>query len=283
MADFIDTRRVGDAEVSIISDGTLYWAPKFPISDDERGRAMPDADAEGKVLLGLNLAYVRLGTISIVIDPGCDEPSSAWAGEFAGKWPGLTRSPGIEAGLRHIGVAPDDITHVLITHVHEDHIAGVAMEQGGELALRFPNARHVVGRRDWEEHPARKQPDSALSRRLGLAAHQGLLDTVDGDLEIEPGITMLATPGETPGHFAVRVTSGDRRFYYLGDLFHLPCELEHVDWAPPNRDVDALAASRRRLLADQDGHDSVLVFSHHRFPGWGRAVRAGAGYRWEPD
>jgi glyoxylase-like metal-dependent hydrolase (beta-lactamase superfamily II) len=283
MSEFVATRRLGDAVVTIISDGTLRWAPKFAIPDEERRRAMPDADVEGKVPLGLNLAHVRLGGASIVIDPGCDEPESAWAAEFAAKWPGLTRSPGLEAGLRHIGVSPDDVTHVLITHVHEDHLAGVAAEQGGDLALRFPNARHAVGRRDWEEHPARRQPDSALSRRLGLAARQGRLDAVDGDREVAQGVTMLATPGETPGHYAVRVTSGEHRFYYLGDLFHLPCEVEHVDWAPPNRDVEALAASRRRLLADQDGHDSVLVFSHDHFPAWGRAVRAGAGYRWQRD
>jgi glyoxylase-like metal-dependent hydrolase (beta-lactamase superfamily II) len=283
MDELVATRRIGEAVVAVISDGTLRWAPKFPISEDERRRAIPDAGEDGRVTLGLNLAHVRLGNASIVIDPGCDEPASAWAREFAAKWPGLERSPGLAEALRCIRVAPEDVTHVLITHVHEDHLAGVAREDGGALALRFPNARHIVGRRDWEEHPARQQPDSALVRRLGLAAGRGLLDTVDRDREIAPGVTMLTTPGETPGHCAVRVDSGGRRFYYLGDLFHLACEVEHVDWAPPNRDTAALAASRRRLLEDQAGHDSVLVFTHNRFPAWGRIVRAGAAYRWMPD
>ena len=283
MSELVASRPIGEAVVTVITDGTLRWAPKFQIPEDERRRVMPDADEDGKVMLGLNLAHVRCGDASIVIDPGCDEPSSVWAREFAAKWPGLTRSAGLEAALRRIGVAPETVNHVLITHAHEDHLAGVAGERGTDLALRFPNARHFIGRRDWEEHPARRQPESALVRRLGLAERSGLLETVDEEREVAPGVTMIASPGETPGHCFVRVTSAGRRFYYVGDLFHLPCEVEHVDWAPPNRDVASLVSSRRRLLAEAAGPDSVLVFTHDRFPAWGRVVRAGGGYRWQRD
>lgn len=283
MDDFVASRRIGDAVVTVISEGTLRWNPRFEISEDERRRAMPDVDANGKLTLGLNLAHVRLGTISIVIDPGFDDPDSSWSREFAAKWPGLTRTPGVEAALRHIGVSPDDVTHVLITHAHEDHYAGVAMERGGALALRFPNARHVIGRRDWEDHPSRSQHDSPLNHRLGLAARHRLLDTVDHEREVEPGVTMYASPGETPGHCTVRITSGGKRFYYLGDLFHVPSEVDHVEWAPPSRNLAALAESRRRLLAEAGEGDSVLVFSHDRFPAWGRITRATGGHRWRPD
>jgi glyoxylase-like metal-dependent hydrolase (beta-lactamase superfamily II) len=283
MAEFVASRRIGEAVVTVISDGTLRWSPKFAISEDERRRAMPDADEEGVLTLGLNLAHVRAGHASIVIDPGLDDPSSRWAGEFAAKWQGLTRTPGLQAALRGIDAAPDAVTHVLITHAHEDHLAGVAEERGADLALRFPNARHIIGRRDWEEHPSRTQPGSALAQRLGLAAQRGLLETVDEVRDVAPGVTMIPAPGETAGHCIVRVTSAGRRFYYLGDLFHLPCEVEHVDWAPPNRDVAALAASRLALLAEAAAHDSVLVFTHDRFPAWGRITRAGDGYRWRRD
>jgi glyoxylase-like metal-dependent hydrolase (beta-lactamase superfamily II) len=281
MAEFVASRRIGAAMVTVISDGTLRWEPKFPISDAERRRALPDVDADGKVTLGLNLAHVRLGDASVVVDPGLDDPSSGWAGEFAAKWPGLTRTPGIDAALRRIDVQADTVTHVLITHAHEDHFAGVAAERRKRLVLRFPNARHFIGRRDWDGHPAREQPESALARRLGLLAAGRLLETVDGAREVAPGVAMIPAPGETPGHSIVRVVSDNRRFYYLGDLFHLPCEVEHVEWAPPNRDVDALVASRRSLLAEAAEHDSTLVFSHDRFPAWGRISRAGDRYRWE--
>jgi glyoxylase-like metal-dependent hydrolase (beta-lactamase superfamily II) len=283
MAEFVASRRIGEAVVTVVSDGTLRWLPKFAISEEERRRAMPDAAEDGTVTLGLNLAHVRLGDASIVIDPGLDDPSSAWAGEFAAKWPGLTRTAGLAAALRRIDAAPEAVTHVLITHAHEDHLAGVAAERGPDLALRFPNARHIIGRRDWEEHPSRNVADSALVRRLGLAAQRGLLETVDEARDVTPGVMMVPAPGETAGHCIVRVASDGRRFYYLGDLFHLPCEVEHVDWAPPHRDAAALTASRLALLSEAVGHDSVLVFSHGRFPAWGRITRAGGGYRWQRD
>jgi glyoxylase-like metal-dependent hydrolase (beta-lactamase superfamily II) len=283
MPEFVASRRIGDAVVTVVSDGTLRWQPKFPISEEERRRAMPQAADDGTVTLGLNGAHVHIAGASIVIDPGLDDPASAWAREFAVKWPGLTRTAGLGAALRRIDVAPESVTHVLITHAHEDHLAGVAAERGAALELRFPNARHVIGRRDWEEHPARHAPDSALVRRLGLAEQRGLLEAIDEARDVAPGVTMIPAPGETAGHCIVRVVSGGRRFYYLGDLVHLPCEVEHVDWAPPNRDVAALAASRRTLAAEAAAHDSVLVFTHDRFPAWGRIVRAGDGYRWQRD
>jgi len=281
MSGFVASRRIGGATVTVISDGTLTWAPKFPVSDEERRRAMPGADADGKMTMGMNLVHLRMGDASIVVDPGCDDPASAWQHEFAAKWPGVTRTPGLAAALREIGVRPETVSHVVITHAHADHLAGVAVEAPGGLVPRFPRARHVIGRADWEESPARRDPRSDLSVRLGLVAGAGLLDPVDGERELIPGVALIPTPGETPGHLAVRLSDGGARFYYLGDLFHLPCEVDHVEWAPANRDLAALRASRARVIAEASTPDAISMFTHDRFPAWGRIVRADGGARWE--
>jgi len=282
VSEFVASRRVGEATVTVISEGTLDWAPRFPVSEDERRRAMPEADADGKVTLGMLLAHVRIGDASVLIDPGCDDPTSAWQHEFAAKWPGLTRSPGLAAALARIGVRADAISHVVITHAHADHYAGIAVERDGHLVPRFPRARHLLGRADWDGNPARRDPRSDFAR-LELINQHGLLDAVDGEREIAAGVTLIPTPGETPGHLAVRIESAGARFYYLGDLFHHPCEIEHADWIPPNRDAVSLRASRARIIAAGTSQPATLVFSHHRFPGWGRIVRADGGARWERD
>jgi glyoxylase-like metal-dependent hydrolase (beta-lactamase superfamily II) len=281
MPDFVASRRIGDGTVTVISDGTLKWAPKFPVSEEERRRAMPDADADGKMTMGMNLIHLETGGASIVVDPGCDDPATEWDREFARKWPGMTRTGGLGAALREIGVRPEAVTHVVITHSHADHLAGVAVERTGGLALRFPGASHHIGRVDWEDSPARRDPNSDLSVRLGLVARSGRLDLIDGEVDIVPGVTLMPTPGETPGHLAMRLTSAGSRFYYLGDLFHLPCEIEHPDWAPPNRDVAALRASRARVIAEASTPQATVVFTHDRFPAWGRITRTDAGTRWE--
>src|SRR5436305_307941 len=118
-----------------------------------------------------------------------------------------------------------------------DHFAGVAVERAGRHAVRFPNARHLIGRADWEGNPRRDNPAADISTRLGAVHERGLLDLVDGEQEIVPGVTMIHAPGESKGHSIVRVESGGERFYALGDLFHHASEIQNPDWASPWVDV----------------------------------------------
>ena len=104
---------------------------------------------------------------------------------------------------------------------------------------------------------------------------------VDGECEVVPGVTCIPTPGESPGHAMARVRSAGESFYYVGDLFHHPCEVEHLDWVSPGRDRAAVRASRERLIAAAVAERAIVVFTHARFPAWGHIRPAGAGYRWE--
>ena len=136
---FVESRRIGQATVTLISEGSLLWAPEFQVADAEWRRALPEATARGAIWLGINVAHVQMDAAALLIDPGFDDPSAQRAGPPA--WPALTRSPGLAAGLASIGVGPEQITHVLITHTHDDHFAGVTMERDGERVARYPRAR----------------------------------------------------------------------------------------------------------------------------------------------
>ena len=83
----IESRRVGDATVTVVSEGELLWAPRFPAPEPEWRRAMPEADADGRVWLGLNVVIIRLENALIVVDPGMDDPESDWQRERARVWP----------------------------------------------------------------------------------------------------------------------------------------------------------------------------------------------------
>jgi glyoxylase-like metal-dependent hydrolase (beta-lactamase superfamily II) len=283
LSDYVSSRRVGDAVVSIITEGVLEWTPRLSAPEDEVRRAIPELSATGTLLLDINLAHVSLGKTSMVIDPGCDDPASAWQNRFAAKWSGMRRSPGMAKALAGIGIHPADVTHVVITHAHADHFAGVVVERGGRDEVRFPHARHIIMRQDWSDNPARRDKRSELADRLGAVERLGLLEVLEHEREVLPGVTVIPAPGETPGHAAVRVISSSARFYYLGDLFHHPAEVEHAGWVPPNRDAAAARESRRRLSAEAASSDALVVFSHERFPPWGRIRRSDGGYRWERD
>src|SRR5438093_8648931 len=95
---YADSRQVGDATVTIISDGVLHWAPQMQAPEAEWRRAMPEADAEGKMTFSMNLVHVSVSGASVLVDLGFDEPTAR------SHWPAADRSPGLVAGLASIGV-----------------------------------------------------------------------------------------------------------------------------------------------------------------------------------
>ena len=277
---YFDTRRIGDASITVISEGILPWALELQAPEAEWRAAMPEADERGVVPLGLNLVHIRLGDASILVDPGFADPPSP---EDA-LWPGLVRSPGVHAALRALDIRPEAITHVLITHTHADHFAGVTIAdpaRNGARVPRYPHARYFVGRADWEQSAQRANPESALQIHLGALMRLGLLELVDDVREVVPGVTMLAAPGESPGHCIVRVQSKGKTFYYLGDLVHHACEIANPHWVSAGRNQRAMLASRRQLLADAAASGATIVFNHEPFPAWGRIVASDGAYRWQ--
>lgn len=271
---YVEARRFGDATVTLINDGsgqsTIVKQLTAPVS--EWRRHAPEASARGEIVVNYQAAHVAIAGASILIDLGFDDPSdqSPW------KEPQHHRTPGIQAGLASIGVQPEDVTHVLVTHAHGDHFAGGAVDG----RPRFPRAAVCLGRADWEGNPARSQADAMLDRHLGTIERAGLLQLVDGEHEVVPGVTMIHAPGESRGHSIVRVASGGQTFYFLGDLFHHPSEVINLDWVSGGRDAVVMRASRDALLAVAVPIGATLVYTHSVFPGWGTIVRDGRGYRW---
>jgi glyoxylase-like metal-dependent hydrolase (beta-lactamase superfamily II) len=280
---YVESRKIGNATVTVISDGMLPIpiASVFPADEAEWLRANGEADAQDRLISDQAVILIQTEGATVLIDPAYDDPGTEWDSKFAAKWPGLVRSPGMAAGLASLGVRPEEVTHVLITHAHDDHFAGVVVERDGRHEVRFPNARHFIGRRDWEGNPRRDQPQHDLSARLGAVDRAGLLNLVDGTQEIVPGVTMIHAPGESQGHSIVRLDSAGERFYALGDLFHHSCEVGFLDWASPWVDLSAMRPSRERLLAEAVPATATVVFTHEPFPPWGRITRTDEGHRFE--
>ena len=280
----VASRAFGDATVTIISDGMLHAAPMISwlgVSEREARAAMPEADPAGTMAIGMNVAHVRIGDASILLDPGWGEldPSSWLVTELGGE-----RSPGVQAGLASLSIQPDRITHVLISHAHDDHFTGSTVAVNGRRQPRYPRARYLLGRADWEGNPRRADPASEVSEHLGALDRLGRLDLVDDDFEVVPGVTMIHAPGESPGHSIMRVESRGAVFYYLGDLIHHPCEISRLDWILFERDEEARRAahaSKARLAAAAAAERATLIFTHGRFPGWGRIVPDGGGFQWQ--
>ncbi|MCC5979835.1 MAG: MBL fold metallo-hydrolase [Salinarimonas sp.] len=190
--------------------------------------------------------------------------------------------------LRAIGVAPEDIDTIVISHCHGDHVNGLRDASGQPL---FPQAQVMVPRRDlayWlDADEAARAPEFwqgnfANVRRIFDNPAQpalALLEYEDGD-EIAPGVTALAAHGHTPGHMAFRITSGDAAMLLISDAAHLPeLFVRHPDWQLMfDMDPDAARETRLRLLGMAAQENLPVAGYHWGLPNIARIRRDGDGF-----
>lgn len=192
--------------------------------------------------------------------------------------------------LTAAGFAPESVDYVIVTHLHADHV-GWNTRPGPEGSWRptFPRARYVTAaaedaywsRVDMEESRRQMLDDSVEPVR----AH-GLLDLVDvaeGGTQLLPGLTLLPTPGHTPGQIAVALSSGGHRAVITGDCVHHPVQLADPTLCScVDVDPEAAVRTRIRLLAELAGTQTLLLGSHFPPPTAGLVRREGDGFRLVP-
>ena len=177
------------------------------------------------------------------------------------------------ASLAQAGVTPGQVTDVLITHSHFDHVGGLV---GADGRPAFPNAAVRMSRPEWEWMQGRAAPVADAIRKQVRPFEPGAA--------VLPGIRSVAVLGHTPGHSAYRISSGRAHLLDIGDTAHSSV----VSLAEPGWSIDfdtdkALAKSARRALLQSLSRSHELVFApHFPFPGAGRIVASGDGYKWQP-
>lgn len=258
--------RIGAIEAVALKDGAL----NFPASDAEMSPWAPAEAAalltsagvtDGMIHLSIQPLLVRDGERTVLIDAGA-------GGEMGTE----NRLPG---SLRAAGVEPGQVTDVLISHAHGDHIGGLVADG----ALAFPNAVIRMDEATWRE--IREEPRLADLVRLITPRVQ----TLAAGAEVTPAITAVALPGHSPGHTGYEIVSGDDRLLYIGDALH--SSVISVQ-GPALRNAwdseSALAVRTREGLLERGARDGLRIYGvHFPFPGIGRFERDEDGFRWVPE
>jgi len=259
--------RVGSLEIVPVHDG---WA-RLPAGDLLRftgGRADPWLPherfiaADGSLELSLGGFLVRTGDRVVLVDAG--------AGRIDNEHYHGGR---LLESLAAVGVAPADVTDVVFTHLHFDHV-GWATQKG---TVVFPGATYRCHGADWDHFVAGANPDAGSVKKLSPLADR--LEPFGDDATPAPGVTVRHAPGHTPGSAVIVVADGDERAVLLGDVVHCPVELMEDEWEAVV-DVDPALASRTReaLAKELEGSDVAVAAAH--FPGlrFGRLL-SGTGRR----
>jgi glyoxylase-like metal-dependent hydrolase (beta-lactamase superfamily II) len=163
--------------------------------------------------------------------------------------------------LAAAGVTPGDVDLVFLTHLHPDHIGWVAPE--GQLA--FPNAEVFYGAADWDALISQLPGDDP--GRLGLEAARaaGKLRAIEGStVPVAPGISAHHTPGHTPGHYILSISSGERQVYLIGDIFHHCLQLNDKGiHFLTDTDAELALRTREDLVSTFADTDIAIGMSHH--------------------
>lgn len=191
----------------------------------------------------------------------------------------------LRARLAEAGYAPEDIDVVAFTHMHPDHIAGV-MEGDG---LAFPNARHVMGRREFDEWnsgdriPEPRKPNRDMFLKL-IAPLAEQLTFLEGGDTVAKGIEAEEAFGHSLGHLMYRVESAGKSILVWGDITnHYVFSLKYPDSPVGFDDNKEQGIATRKRVLDMVATDRLLVAGHHMpFPSVGYVERDGNSYRWTP-
>ena len=257
---------VGALRIDPVIDGEGRFLPtaSFASSTDEQWARHRDLlDEDGLLGFAMGGFLVRGNGRVALVD----------AGLGPGRLMGITGGAMLD-NLAALGVAPDEVTDVVFTHLHVDHI-GWATQNGAPV---FSNATYRCAQADWD-HFAVGSAGGPEAAHLRPVAER--FETWSGSGPVLPGIDALAAPGHTPGSTVVVASSGTERALMLGDVVHCPVQLVDDEWEGLF-DVDPALARRTRnaLARELEGADAAVAGAH--FPGlrFGRLLAGEGRRRW---
>lgn len=268
------TMEIGNIRVDTLSDGHLVLPMSFVTDHDGAREIMATYGMTGDAVEPpCNVTLLRDGTNTVLFDVGAGPDFMPTAGKLS-------------EAMDALGITADDVTHVVFTHAHPDHLWGVLDDFDEPL---FANATHMMGKQEWDYWidpetastigAGRESFAAGAIRRLQLLEDR--IVTFDPEMEILPGINAVASYGHTPGHMSFEVRQGNDACMIVGDAIGN----HHLAFAQPlwasgsDQDPELGSKTRADLLARLTDQQMPMIGYHLPDGGIGRVERDGESYR----
>jgi len=271
---------LGDFEVTALSDGTVGLPVEQLLTNTTKAKveaALKRAHLATPLETSVNGYLINTGAKLVLVDAG--------AGALFGPTLG-----GLVANLKAAGYQPEQVDEIYITHMHPDHVGGLAAN--GQAV--FANAVVRADQHDADFWLSQANLDAAAKESKGFFqgamaslkpyVDAGRFKAFDGDTELVPGVKAIAARGHTKGHSVYVAESKGQKLVLWGDLMHVAA----VQFEQPSvtiafdTDSKAAAAQRKKAYADAAKQGYIVGAAHLSFPGLGRLRAAGSGYSFTP-
>ena len=253
---------LGDLELISVCDGffRLDGGAMFGVVPKALWEKKTPSDERNRITLAMRPLIVR-GMRTMIIDAGLGDKQNE---KFIDIY-GVERARNLDHTLAEAGLTPEDIDIVLATHLHFDHAGGFTTRDAtGRLRPRFPRAQYLVRRGEWEDatHPHERNRASYLFDNYVPLAEAGVLQLVDDDQTIMPGVKVRRTGGHTMHHQMVLIESGGKTAAFVADLMPTTAHVSEAwivgyDLYP----MDTLAA--KKAFLKEAVEREILVFLEH--------------------
>ena len=277
--------RVGDVVIKRIVEIESVGGSRFILPDATREACLEHEwlqphfmDEKGNFKMSIHALVVDTGEKVILVDTcvGNDKQRNIPA------WSNLQTN--FLERLEEAGYPPGRIDIVLCTHLHVDHVGWNTMLVGGKWVPTFPNARYLIGRKEWEYWERNEDESvygSVLADSVKPIFEEDLVDLVEMDEKICVGVELEPSPGHTPGHISVKIESSDNKALITGDFMHHPVQMTRTDWCS-SADTDPIKgrATREAMLAEYLDTDVLLIGTHFASPTAGYVRSHATGAYW---
>jgi glyoxylase-like metal-dependent hydrolase (beta-lactamase superfamily II) len=268
---------IGDARLTMLNGGNfrLDGGAMHGVVPKTLWSKLVSCDALNRCEYATRCLLVEAGGKRVLVETGNGDKFSPKLKEIYG----INHDRSIEHALREVGLQPDDIDFVVMSHMHFDHSGGTTRHAttGSGLAPVFRRARHVIQKREWEDatHPHERNRASYLQENIGPLGEGGgeRLWLVEGETEIVPGVRVIPTPGHTAGHQSVLIGAWDPgapKALFLGDVAPTAVHVK-LPWVmsydlDPARTVE----TKRALFTRAVQEDWLLIWGHDKDHAGGR-------------
>ena len=281
------TWKLGKVTITKVVEPQTVGSTRFilPLASNEEIRKLAwliphFATEEGRLIMTIHSLVVETPSRRILVDTGLGNDKE---GRSIPTW-NNRRGPFLET-LTAAGFPPESIDTVLCTHLHVDHVGWNTMLVDGRWIPTFPNARYLMGCvefQHWTSQHGQKDVAHVLADSVTPVWEAGLVDLVETDHRICDEVSLVPTPGHTPGHVSVRIASGGEAALITGDFMHHPCQIARPQWSSTADSDPAAARQTREHMLTRLADAPILVIGTH-FAGRtaGRIVRDGEAFRLE--